>query len=330
MYYVFMSHDFYQNLDCKYFPCHKGIKEEEFSCLFCFCPLYALEEECGGNFDYNNEKGIKNCTYCLVPHKRSNYEHMIEKSALLVEKVRKKRENRIIYESFAGFFDEYSSRYDYSFWLDYLKKISGIDNLKSKNILELGCGTGEILTRFAKAGANVCGVDVSGEMLSYADEKFFSAGLNGLLLKSEMSEFSTKKEFDFIFSMGDSVNYLDEHQLRKLFINIHSMLSDGASFTFDLINFDIIGQIDTYEEVTLDDALLIFRREVTDHTLFTTVEIQTGEKTFSELHKQYFYTSEQLFKLADECGYSCFDEWGIFTFNKKNETDEKVQYRVRK
>ena len=90
MYYVSMSHDFYQNSECKYFPCHKGIKTEDFNCLFCFCPLYALGEECGGNFSYDNEKGIKNCTFCLIPHKRGNYDYMIEKCALLIEKVRKK------------------------------------------------------------------------------------------------------------------------------------------------------------------------------------------------------------------------------------------------
>ena len=37
-----LHHQFFQNRECKYFPCHKGIDEEEFNCLFCYCPLYAL------------------------------------------------------------------------------------------------------------------------------------------------------------------------------------------------------------------------------------------------------------------------------------------------
>ena len=54
-----MSHyDFYQNKECEYFPCHKGADPETFSCLFCFCPLYALGEQCGGSCTYT-EQGIK-------------------------------------------------------------------------------------------------------------------------------------------------------------------------------------------------------------------------------------------------------------------------------
>ena len=33
---------FFQHRACEFFPCHKGVEEEQFSCLFCYCPLYAL------------------------------------------------------------------------------------------------------------------------------------------------------------------------------------------------------------------------------------------------------------------------------------------------
>lgn len=41
--------DFFQNRACEYFPCHKGVADEDFNCLFCYCPLYLLGDECGGN-----------------------------------------------------------------------------------------------------------------------------------------------------------------------------------------------------------------------------------------------------------------------------------------
>ena len=37
-------YSFFQNRECEYFPCHKGADPETFNCLFCYCPLYALEE----------------------------------------------------------------------------------------------------------------------------------------------------------------------------------------------------------------------------------------------------------------------------------------------
>lgn len=65
---------FFSNKKCEYYPCHKGI--EEINCLFCFCPLYNLKD-CGGNYKYTD--GIKDCTNCTFPHKKENYDKIIEK-----------------------------------------------------------------------------------------------------------------------------------------------------------------------------------------------------------------------------------------------------------
>ena len=64
---------FFCNRECEYFPCHPGADPERFNCLFCYCPLYALGERCRGNFRYT-DKGIKDCTNCLVPHDPENYD----------------------------------------------------------------------------------------------------------------------------------------------------------------------------------------------------------------------------------------------------------------
>lgn len=63
---------FFQNRECEYFPCHEGVAEEEFNCLFCYCPLYTLGENCGGAFNYT-ENGIKSCIGCAFPHIRGNF-----------------------------------------------------------------------------------------------------------------------------------------------------------------------------------------------------------------------------------------------------------------
>ena len=79
-----MSYRFFNNNKCEYFPCHKTNDLENFNCLFCYCPLYALKNKCGGNFRYT-EKGIKDCTNCTLPHKRDNYDYIIGKFQDIVE-----------------------------------------------------------------------------------------------------------------------------------------------------------------------------------------------------------------------------------------------------
>lgn len=84
-----------QNAKCEYFPCHKINAEEEFNCMFCYCPLYALKEGCGGNFKYN-EKGIKDCSDCTIPHGKQGYEHVMEHIHDVIElgKLQKTEENK--------------------------------------------------------------------------------------------------------------------------------------------------------------------------------------------------------------------------------------------
>ncbi len=84
-----MSHyDFFQNKECEYFPCHAGADPETFSCLFCYCPLYALGDQCGGNFTYL-ENGIKDCSGCRIPHCRENYGRICEKLTAVIELAKK-------------------------------------------------------------------------------------------------------------------------------------------------------------------------------------------------------------------------------------------------
>lgn len=86
---------FYQNKQCEYFPCHKGIDENTFNCLFCYCPLYMLGKDCGGNFQYT-EQGVKDCTGCTFPHIQYHYGKVIEKYPLIQEKI---KEERYVYKN---------------------------------------------------------------------------------------------------------------------------------------------------------------------------------------------------------------------------------------
>ena len=83
------SDSFINNTDCKYFPCHKTNRPEDFNCLFCYCPLYMLGDKCGGNFTYT-ETGVKNCTDCMVPHSRSAVQYIISRWPDIAEVARKK------------------------------------------------------------------------------------------------------------------------------------------------------------------------------------------------------------------------------------------------
>jgi Zn-finger protein len=59
----------FQNKACPFWMCHTGVKEEDFSCLFCYCPLVFLE--CPGPYEvFTDANGVKrkDCSACVLPH----------------------------------------------------------------------------------------------------------------------------------------------------------------------------------------------------------------------------------------------------------------------
>ena len=69
---------YFSHKECEFFPCHKCDDVDNFNCLFCYCPLYFLGDKCGGNSKYL-PNGIKDCSNCMLPHKRENYDYIIGK-----------------------------------------------------------------------------------------------------------------------------------------------------------------------------------------------------------------------------------------------------------
>jgi len=77
------NYKFTQHKSCEFFPCHKTNNPEKFNCLFCYCPLYMLKENCGGNFKYTNN--VKDCSDCLLPHSKGAYDHVMSKMKMVIK-----------------------------------------------------------------------------------------------------------------------------------------------------------------------------------------------------------------------------------------------------
>ena len=91
------SAKYFCNKDCAFFPCHKTENTDFFNCLFCYCPLYALGDKCGGNFRYL-ESGIKDCSNCLIPHKEHGYEYITSKYVEIMKIAKKDKDKKDLFE----------------------------------------------------------------------------------------------------------------------------------------------------------------------------------------------------------------------------------------
>lgn len=87
------NYAFFQNTACEFFPCHKTAHPEDFNCLFCYCPLYMLGKDCGGGYRYK-ENGIKDCSACMMPHRRENYDKITARFAELVARMAQQEQSQ--------------------------------------------------------------------------------------------------------------------------------------------------------------------------------------------------------------------------------------------
>ena len=83
----------------------------------------------------------------------------------------------------AGTLEFFEEIEDYRFEkLEYLDRIMPFDDYKGKKVLDVGCGVGNDLSRFAKRGADVTGIDLAEHSVELARKNFDLRGLNGRFL----------------------------------------------------------------------------------------------------------------------------------------------------
>ncbi len=100
-----------------------------------------------------------------------------------------------------GFFDQLDEyRFDK---LRYLPKIVKFDGYKMKKLLEIGCGVGIDLLRFAQGGTKVTGVDLAEVSINLAQENFSQRGLEAdfRVMNGEDLDFDDGS-FDVVYAHG--------------------------------------------------------------------------------------------------------------------------------
>ena len=87
--------------------------------------------------------------------------------------------------------------------LHHLLRLVNFDGYRGRQVLEVGCGAGIDLARFARGGAIVTGVDLSASAIALARQNFAQQGLEGEFREADGEHLPFEPDtFDLVFAHG--------------------------------------------------------------------------------------------------------------------------------
>lgn len=118
--------------------------------------------------------------------------------------------------------------------LHHLLDLIHFDEWKDKDVLDVGCGAGVEVVRFARAGARTTGVDIAESAITLARQNLDQQGLHARIEVADGEQLPfPDASFDFVFAHG-VVQYTGND--RRMVAEIHRVLRPGGLAVFQAYN----------------------------------------------------------------------------------------------
>lgn len=139
-----------------------------------------------------------------------------------------------MYKIFSKLYDKFMKYSDYGAWENQMEELIKEGKPNGNTLLDIGCGTGELLLRMAK-NYKCDGMDLSEDMLKIAFKKLKHREV-GLFL-GNMIDFDTGKTYDIMVSLFDTVNHiLTLDELECHFKSVYKSLNPNGIYIFDVVD----------------------------------------------------------------------------------------------
>lgn len=135
------------------------------------------------------------------------------------------------YDKLAEYYDKIYFNKDYEKEVRFIQGV--LEKFNTRSVLDVGCGTGEHISRLEKLGFRCDGLDLSKGMLSIAKQKV----KNAQLFLGDMRSFNLSKKYDAILCMFATFNYnLTIKDAIRALLNFRKHLNDDGIVLLDLHN----------------------------------------------------------------------------------------------
>lgn len=217
-------------------------------------------------------------------------------------------------------FEKYSRYYDL-LYLDknYLKESQYVVDLvneysiNSKDLLDLGCGSGGHATFLSKSGFSITGVEKSRALIDIAINKKIN---NFRIVEGDIIDFKINKKFDVALSLFHVISYITTtNDILKCFKNVYDHLKPGGIFIFDVWNTPgVYSEMPTVKIKKMADSEIEVTRIATpevlpnDNIVNVVFELFIKEKRSGlisnnvEIHPMRHFSISEIDFFANSCG----------------------------
>lgn len=186
-----------------------------------------------------------------------------------------------------------------------------------KQVLDIGCATGELAFQLATNGAIVTGIDLNEDLLEQAKAKAVLTGFetsNPKFRKGNMLELKTgfqHGQFDAVLCFGNTLVHLQSTALvQQMLDGVFTVLKSGGHFLLQILNYDFILDGPVTELPVIDTENIRFKRKYRFPESGSLIQFQTGllikseDKTIDNETPLLAIRSSQLAELLQNAGFS--------------------------
>ena len=214
------------------------------------------------------------------------------------------------YSSFAQY---YESIFPFKkFVFDFLNYYA---NPETRDILDVGCGTGHYADHFAQAGYHVIGIDLDAAMIDYARQHYPDTHFLALNMLDIQS---LEQPFDFIYCIGNTATHLKQDQFDIFVQSAYNKLRSGGIWLFQVLNWDCVTRQQEYIFPVLyaDNEKIKFIRKYSDisndSVIFNTELVDRGYVIFKEFTEMYPISSQEYLDIHHSHQFRLLDHFANF------------------
>jgi len=207
-----------------------------------------------------------------------------------------------------SFYSEFATYYErvFPFREEVYAFLKGYAGAHGCSVLDIGCGPGHYCCRFARDGFAVQGLDLDSRMIEAAsancpDVSFHCKDMSGVE--------RMHGPFRLVYAIGNVFSHLHPEKLGRFVASVHSLLSPGGYWVFQVVNWDAVLERKEYvfPIKVIDEGETGFHRRysgITREQVVFEFSLRKGDATlFSEQLVLYPVTSGGYRQLHEAAGF---------------------------